>query len=662
MFHHDLAHTGLSQYDTSTNPGTQKWEFATGYPVDSPVIGVDGTIYVGSSDRNLYAINPDGTRRWKFGTPGYIESSPAIGADGTVFVTTSPPQGGAILSYLYAVKPDGTLRWVFKLGGYFGSSPAIGADGTVYVGSWDGHLYAVNPNGKQKWAFKIVGAFSSPAIGADGSIYICSGDGNLYAVNPDGTQKWAFAVSGGTPAIGADGTIYVGSDDHNLYAVNADGMQKWTFTTGGGVESSPAIGADGTVYVGSDDHNLYAVNPDGTKKWVFATGSIVLSSPAIGVDGTIYVGSDDGNIYAVNADGTQKWASLTGGIVYSSPAIGSDGTIYVGSSDYNLYALNSCPCAPPPPTSVYVPASLPFPYTLIGYTATKNLVIKNLGPALLHISSVASSNPVEFSVSGNTCPAGGLVPRVTCTIAITFTPSSVGARSVTLTLTDNAGSGSQQVVLSGTGAADVTTSASALTWGSYRFGILIKRGFAVINHQNTAVSLAESFSGPNAADFSVASGGTCGSILAAKTACTLLVGFLPGALGSESASLSVTASPDAQSPHAISLSTGDTIPTLVTPALLVFYVTDAHRGSQTKYVTVNNKSPFTLSIGTAITGPFVASGGSCGEAVVGNSSCTIAVTYIPWLGFAGDDMLTVTVSNDPTSPHTVILQGNNPLP
>ena len=29
MFHHDLAHTGLSPYDTSANPGLQKWKFPT---------------------------------------------------------------------------------------------------------------------------------------------------------------------------------------------------------------------------------------------------------------------------------------------------------------------------------------------------------------------------------------------------------------------------------------------------------------------------------------------------------------------------------------------------------------------------------------------------------------------------------------------------------
>ena len=43
--------------------------FTTGsYINSSPAIGADGTIYVGSMDNYLYAINPDGTQQWAFAT------------------------------------------------------------------------------------------------------------------------------------------------------------------------------------------------------------------------------------------------------------------------------------------------------------------------------------------------------------------------------------------------------------------------------------------------------------------------------------------------------------------------------------------------------------------------------------------------------------------
>ena len=54
----------------------------------SPAIGSDGTIYVGSYDINLYAINPDGSKKWEFDTLAGVVTSPAIGSDGTIYVGT----------------------------------------------------------------------------------------------------------------------------------------------------------------------------------------------------------------------------------------------------------------------------------------------------------------------------------------------------------------------------------------------------------------------------------------------------------------------------------------------------------------------------------------------------------------------------------------------
>jgi outer membrane protein assembly factor BamB len=53
----------------------------------SPAIGSDGTVYVGSGDKKLYAINgKTGGKLWEFETGDEVYSSPAIGSDGTVYV------------------------------------------------------------------------------------------------------------------------------------------------------------------------------------------------------------------------------------------------------------------------------------------------------------------------------------------------------------------------------------------------------------------------------------------------------------------------------------------------------------------------------------------------------------------------------------------------
>ena len=330
---------GILSADDSS-PGTLKWKFQIygTYNESSPAIGSDGTIYVGGSGYYLYAINLDGTLKWKFDVSSY-HSSPAIGSNGTIYVKND--------DYLYAINSDGSYKWKFDTYYYISSSPAIGSDGTIYVGTYGSYnyLYAINHDGTLKWKFKTGDDIkSSPAIGSDGTIYVGSEDHFLYAINPDGTLKWKFETGrkiDSSPAIDSDGTIYVGSEDSYLYAVNSDGTLKWKFEAGGYIDSSPAIGADGTIYVGCNDSYLYAINSDGSFKWKFKTGDDIKSSPAIGSDGTIYVGSNDHFLYAVNPDGSYKWAFETGDVIKSPPAIGSDGTIYVVSEDNYLYAINS---------------------------------------------------------------------------------------------------------------------------------------------------------------------------------------------------------------------------------------------------------------------------------------------------------------------------------
>lgn len=119
------------------NPdGSQKWAYQTPTGVlSSPAIGRDGTIYAGlfysSSGSDVVALNPsDGSQQWAFATGGINSGSPAIGGDGTIYVTSLDKN-------LYAINPNGKKKWSFAIGGggSFDPSPAVGEDGTVYVGS-----------------------------------------------------------------------------------------------------------------------------------------------------------------------------------------------------------------------------------------------------------------------------------------------------------------------------------------------------------------------------------------------------------------------------------------------------------------------------------------------------------------------------------------------
>jgi outer membrane protein assembly factor BamB len=101
----------------------------------APAVADDGTVYVGNGD-GLRAVNPStGTVTWTFSSAD-VTDSPAIGGDGTIFF-------GCKDSSFYAVNPNGTLRFKLVLGAQVSGSPAIASDGTVWVNADDGYLYHI---------------------------------------------------------------------------------------------------------------------------------------------------------------------------------------------------------------------------------------------------------------------------------------------------------------------------------------------------------------------------------------------------------------------------------------------------------------------------------------------------------------------------------------
>ncbi len=384
MFRHDLKHTGRINYTGPATP-TVAWTFQVNDAItSSPSIGFDGTIYIGAGgyydrfgyntggyDSSLYAINPDGSLKWKFktGKGSYaagIFSSPTIGPDGTIYF-------GALDHYLYALEDSltyGKLKWKSFVGqNSVYASPALNQDSNVYVGCLDLGFYAFRAeDGTKKWGYTTGWCiFSSAVILDDGTIYVGSKDHNLYAFEDSityGKVRWKYPTGqffdghlvDSSPAVGEDGTIYFGTDqfgafgqtpvsiDTSFWAVNPDGTLKWAFETGSGVESSPAIGPDGTIYFGSYDSCLYAVMDNGyygILKWQFRTNGPIDCSPTVDGDGTIYFGSRDSTLYALNPDGSVKWTFQTDAGFESSPTIDGNGYLYIGNFDGKLYAFGT---------------------------------------------------------------------------------------------------------------------------------------------------------------------------------------------------------------------------------------------------------------------------------------------------------------------------------
>jgi outer membrane protein assembly factor BamB len=360
---HNFRHTGRSPYSTENVTGLEKWRFKpdSGYGVDgSPIVGDDGIIYFGGKNGFIYALNPNGTVKWKYQTEDRITSAPALSEEGILYI-------GNWRYYLYALdSTTGEIIWRIYLDDIIDSSPVIGEDGTIYTATADGMVWAVNPNGTKKWNFDTQGSdiWGDIAIGDEGVLYIGTWNNYFFAINPNGTLKWKFKTGDhikGPASVADDGTVYVGSWDDYLYAIYpTNGSMKWKCKVGSGTETNPSIASDGTIYVGGD--KLWAIYPNGTIRWTFDLGEgrhIHMSCPAISADGTIYVGTniysvDGGDIIAVNPNGTEKWRKrIAYEWVDSSPCIAEDGSIYIGcATDWGgyLHAFGPVESNSPPET------------------------------------------------------------------------------------------------------------------------------------------------------------------------------------------------------------------------------------------------------------------------------------------------------------------------
>jgi outer membrane protein assembly factor BamB len=334
------------------------WEFVTGAEVrSSPALGADGTIYIGSFDGKLYALNPDGTTKWALLMPPdssvRVLTSPLLGSDGTIYVGTEFGGGSTWFGRVCAVTPPASVAWCVG-GGVSQADLALGTDGTVYACLHDGtpRLYAIGSDGTVQWE-RDVACYDGIAVGTDGTIY--AGTGMLTAFGADGSTKWSVHLGGyGGLAVAADGTLYVGTySPPRLYAVAPDSTVRWSIDMQGSVVATPVVAADGSIYSGPLGRYLYAIAPDGSVLWEYEsdwTQASLQSAPALGADGTVYVGfgqayvgcwqNPAGQLVALAPDGSERWAVDIGGTYDASPAIAPDGTVYVGSCNGRVYAIH----------------------------------------------------------------------------------------------------------------------------------------------------------------------------------------------------------------------------------------------------------------------------------------------------------------------------------
>jgi sugar lactone lactonase YvrE len=387
---------------------------------------------------------------------------------------------------------------------------AVDGNGNVFVGDVSNgvvkEILAVNGTIPALPTILSLGSFSDPhGVAVDGA-------GNVYVADPkNNTVSEILAVNGSIPvsptirtlgsgfydpssvAIDTNGNVYVAEPDIStiaeIVAVNGSIPVSPTiraFCSGfnypiGGV----AVDGSGNVYVG-DTYN-------GSVKEMLAVNGSIPDSPTINtlvsniVDPEGIAVDGNGNVYFVDINNTVKELMAVNGSIPASPAIitlasglnfpygvavDSSLNVYIADTDNNRIVKLDYVDAP----------SLTFANTTFGSTSSdspQTVTIQNAGNAPLTFPILSTGNNPSIATnftldsSGTSaCPLvgagsstpGTLAAGASCQLPISFTPTSAGALSGSLALTDNNlnAAATQTITLSGTG----TQATPSITWAT----------------------------------------------------------------------------------------------------------------------------------------------------------------------------------------------------
>jgi hypothetical protein len=191
------------------------------------------------------------------------------------------------------------------------------------------------------------------------------------------------------------------------------------------------------------------------------------------------------------------------------------------------------------------PTSLSFGNQQVNTTsAPRTVTLTNTGDAdLTGISIGLSGHHSADYAQSNTCPST-LAAKAHCFIIVTFTPSTTGSRSASVTIMNNAPHNPQTVALSGSGtttsAPVVSLSPTSLSFGNQQVNATSTVRTVTLTNTGNADLVIQGIElgGSNSGDFGQQN--TCPSTLAAQAHCTLSVNFTPSAEGSRSASLTIS--------------------------------------------------------------------------------------------------------------------------
>ena len=320
---------------------------------------------------------------------------------------------------------------------------------------------------------------------------------------------------------------------------------------------------------------------------------------------------------------------------YTITATYSGDTTFAASTSAPL-SINSPTPSPGPGNLTLSASSLAFGSVAVGSSsAGQTLTVTNSGTGSTAVLiAVGGADPLDFTRSSG-C-GFSLAAGKSCSIAISFRPTTAGARTASLLVGGLTAASQQTVALTGTGTGgpQLKLSVTSLSFGSSN--VLTATAAQTVTLSNTGTGalnqLFIALAGADPRDFIGTT--TCSSTIAAGASCSVSLAFQPTATGARSATLEVIGASTGTTQTVALTGTGTGGPQLaVSATTLAFGTSTVGTSTAAQTITLSNAGT------TALAGLSITMAGSdsrdfpasdtCGSSLAAGATCTVQIAFDP---------------------------------
>jgi sugar lactone lactonase YvrE len=551
----------------------------------------------------------------------------------------------------------------------------------------------------------LLGAVSGVALDASGNIYFSDTTNNVIWEVPKATGIASIFAGTPTPtgSLGGDGglatsahlnkptgiffdisgNLFIADTGNNVVrevpANNIGTMTAFDIYTiaGDNVHGTAGYTGEGAVAVGAEMNAPFTVVVDHAGNIFIADTNNHIVREVAGP--TPSGGQTTGHIYRIAGTAQTEGFRGDGGAAKSAELDFPEGLILDGSGDLlisdsqnnRVRSVAAIGNEAAVPTANFDKTSLTFLAQPVNIASTPQTVtlINNGNAALTGIAiSLTGTGAAAFSLApAGTCTAS-LPLGQSCTINVTFTPTTVATSNAAITIADNALGAPQTVTLTGTGQLGTPTDTltpTTLTFANQLVGVASAAQDVMVSNLTGSGPLVISniaFSGANLGDFSQTN--TCGTLpatVAIGTTCVIHVTFNPASITPAARVATLTLTDNATNPSVTLAGTAVAGGLSFTPSSLTFASQPAETPSVQAVTLKNTGTAAVTFAGITIAGPNAADftltpASTCTAPLAPAATCTISVTYKP--AAAGTSTALVMVAaNVPGGTQTINLTG-----